>query len=62
MSDYNSRLYERMIQLETKVEMLQKENVELTNALYEAENRLQTEIDKINPPTYNMSDYSLGEK
>lgn len=62
MSDYNSRLYERMIQLETKVEMLQKENVELTNALYEAENRLQAEIDKINPPTYNMSDYSLGEK
>lgn len=62
MSDYNSRLYERMIQLEAKVEVLQKENIELTNALYEAENRLQAAIEEINPKVFNMSEYSLGEK
>lgn len=48
--------------LETRVERLERENVELTNSLYEAENRLQSQIDIHHPPIYNMSKYSLGDK
>ena len=35
------------------------ENVELTNCLYEVENRLQAQIDNIHPVTYNLQDYGL---
>ena len=48
--------------LETRVERLERENVELTNSLYEVENRLQSQIDIHHPPIYNMSKYSLGDK
>ena len=48
--------------LETRVERLEKENVETTNALYEVENRLQSQIDTHCPPIYNMNQYSLGDK
>lgn len=48
--------------LETRVERLEKENIETTNALYELENRLQAQIDFHHPQIYNMNDYSLGDK
>ena len=48
--------------LEARVERLERENVEITNCLYEMENRLQSQIDIHHPPIYNMSKYSLGDK
>jgi len=48
--------------LETRLERLERENVETTNALYEIENRLQAQIDAHCPPIYNMNEYSLGDK
>jgi len=48
--------------LETRLERLERENVETTNALYEMENRLQAQIDAHCPPIYSMNDYSLGDK
>jgi len=48
--------------LETRLERLERENIETTNALYEMENRLQAQIDAHCPPIYNMNDYSLGDK
>ena len=48
--------------LETRLERLERENVEMTNTLYEMENRLQAQIDAHHPPIYNMSKYSLGDK
>lgn len=54
-------VYERLIQLENEVNKLKKENVELTNALYEVENRLQAKIDNIHPVTYNLNNYSLDK-
>lgn len=59
----------RVEQLEEKyacllmdVKRLEEENIELTNALYEAENRLQSQIDTHCPPIYKMDQYSLGDK
>lgn len=54
-------LYERLIELENEVNKLKKENVELTNTLYEVENRLQAKIDNIHPVTYNLSNYTLDK-
>jgi hypothetical protein len=44
-----------------RIEKLEAENVELTNALYEVENRLQAQIDKIHPVTYNLNNYTLDK-
>jgi hypothetical protein len=52
-------LLDRIAELETRVLKLEFENVELTNCLYEVENRLQAQIDKIHPVVYNLNDYGL---
>lgn len=44
------------------IKRLEGENIETTNALYELENRLQSQIDAHCPPIYNMSQYTLGDK
>jgi len=46
-------------QNEERIAKLETENVELTNTLYELENRLQAKIDNIHPLTYNLQDYGL---
>ena len=52
-------LLDRITDLEARVLKLEAENVELTNCLYEVENRLQAKIDNIHPVTYNLQDYGL---
>jgi len=47
--------------LELRVLKLEEENIELTNCLYEVENRLQSQIDNIHPVTYNLNNYSLDK-
>jgi hypothetical protein len=47
--------------LELRVLKLEEENIELTNCLYEVENRLQAQIDNIHPVTYNLNNYSLDK-
>lgn len=47
--------------LQERVEVLESENIELTNTLYEIENRLQSQIDNIHPVTYNLQDYTLDK-
>jgi predicted nucleic acid-binding Zn-ribbon protein len=54
-------VYERLTQLENEVNKLKEENIELTNALYEVENRLQAKIDNIHPVTYNLKNYTLDK-
>ena len=56
------RLEERITTMEQKYEgaimdikRIEEENVELTNCLYEVENRLQAKIDNIHPVTYNLN-------
>jgi hypothetical protein len=54
--DVGEGLLDRIIDLEARVLKLEEDNVELTNCLYEVENRLQAQIDNIHPVTYNIKD------
>ena len=54
-------LAKEVVKLEERITKLEAENVELTNALYEVENRLQAQIDNIHPVTYNLRDYGLDK-
>jgi dynactin complex subunit len=56
-------LEEKYASLLMDVKRLEEENIELTNALYEVENRLQAQIDIHHPPKYNLDRCSvLGGK
>ena len=48
---------ERLTFLEDRVKMLEQENIETTNALYEMENRLQAQIDALINYTMSMKDW-----
>jgi hypothetical protein len=52
-------LAKEVVRLEERITKLERENVELTNCLYEVENRLQAQIDSIHPVVYNLNDYGL---
>jgi len=59
VGDVDKSLLDRIADLELRVLKLEAENVELTNCLYEVENRLQANIDNIHPVTYNLTNYGL---
>ena len=61
VEDIDESLLDRISDLESRVLKLEIENIELTNCLYEVENRLQAQIDKIHPVTYNLENYSLDK-
>jgi uncharacterized protein YutE (UPF0331/DUF86 family) len=48
---------ERIRFLEDKIRLLEDENVETTNALYEMENRLQAQIDALINYTMKLKDW-----
>jgi predicted nucleic acid-binding Zn-ribbon protein len=47
-------LEEKYQNLLEDVVRLENENIELTNSIYECENRLQAQIDNIHPVVYNI--------
>ena len=59
VEDVKESLLDMIADLELRVLKLEEENVELTNCLYEVENRLQAQIDNIHPVTYNLNNYGL---
>ena len=61
LKDIDESLLDRISDLESRVLKLEAENVELTNCLYEVENRLQAKIDNIHPVTYNLTNYGLDK-
>jgi hypothetical protein len=61
LEDEDETLLDRIADLESRVLKLEIENIELTNTLYELENRLQAKIDNIHPVTYNLSNYTLDK-
>jgi len=68
VSSSDTSLFGKIVELEEKynallldIKRLEEENIELTNALYEVENRLQAQIDNIHPVTYNLSNYTLDK-
>jgi len=60
VEDIDESLLDRIFDLESRVLKLEAENIELTNCLYEVENRLQAQIDNIHPVTYNLNNYGLN--
>ena len=50
----NISVYRYISQLESRIDELEMENINTTNALYELESRLQAKIDKIRPVVYNI--------
>jgi hypothetical protein len=49
-----SSLAKEVLKLQERITKLEQENVELTNCLYEVENRLNAKIDNIHPVVYNL--------
>ena len=54
VEDVKESLLDIIADLELRVLKLEEENIELTNCLYEVENRLQAQIDNIHPVVYNL--------
>jgi hypothetical protein len=54
-------LYSIILDMQERIEKLESENIELTNSLYEFENRLQAQIDNIHPVVYNLQDFTLDK-
>ena len=54
-------LTKEVVRLEERITKLEAENVELTNCLYEVENRLQAQIDKIHPVVYNFNNDNFDQ-
>ena len=54
-------IYSILLNMQDRIEKLELENIELTNALYESENRLQAQIDNIHPVVYNLQDFTLDK-
>jgi hypothetical protein len=54
LEDIDESLLNIIANLELRVLKLEEENIELTNCLYEVENRLQANIDNIHPVVYNL--------
>jgi hypothetical protein len=54
----NADIYTQLI---ARIEKLENDNIEITNCLYELENRLQAKIDNIHPVTYTLHNYGLDK-
>lgn len=60
-------IYSIILDMQERIEKLEMENIEMTNSLYEIENRLESKIDNIHPVVYNIEsnkslrDFTLGE-
>jgi len=60
----NDNLYDFMLRLQSRIEVLENENTELTNALYELENRLESKIDNFQSSMYSnrtLKNLNLGK-
>ena len=54
-------VYEEIELLNKKITSLETENIELTNTIYELENKLDMILDKIDPKPYDFSRFKLGD-
>ncbi len=61
-------IFDKIVDLEEKynallldIKRLEEENIELTNCLYEVENRMNAKIDNIHPVIYNLKNYALDK-
>lgn len=57
----NDSIYDEISLLKDRVKKLEKDYIELTNALYESENRIQSQIDKHHPHILDLNNFTLGD-
>lgn len=52
-------VYKRLYELEHRVKVLEEENINTTNSIYEVANSLEARIDILASEPYNLSKFSL---
>lgn len=57
----NQNLLNLIERLERRIELLEQENVNIVNEMYEISNSLEARIDIISPPEITLNNYSLGK-
>jgi len=50
-------VYSKLVELETRIEELERENIETTNAIYEIANSLESRIDILASEPYNFPEH-----
>ena len=58
LAEFCAKLSIHIQENKERIEKLEQKNVELTNSLYEVENKLQLMIDNLHSITYNLKNYS----
>lgn len=54
-------VYSKLTELETRIEELERENIDTTNSLYEIANSLESRIDILASEPYNLDRFSLDK-
>lgn len=54
-------VYKRLYELEQRVKILEEENIETTNSIYEVANSLEARIDILASEPYNLDRFSLDK-
>jgi len=57
----NQNLLDLIEKLERRIELLEQENVNIANEMYEISNSLEARIDILSPPEITLNNYSLGK-
>ena len=57
----NQNLLDLIERLERRIELLEQENVNIVNEMYEISNSLEARIDILSPPEITLNNYSLGK-
>jgi hypothetical protein len=57
----NTSIFDKLVELEARIQELERENVETTNAMYEIANSLESRIDILSSEPYNLSNYTLDK-
>lgn len=57
----DASIFEEIDILNKRIKSLEVENVELTNTIYELENKIDMILDKITPREYDLSKFTLGD-
>lgn len=57
----NQNLLNLIEKLERRIEVLEEENVNIVNEMYEISNSLEARIDILSSPEINLKNYSLGK-
>jgi len=61
MMEHNQNLLQLIEKLERRIEVLEEENVNIVNEMYEISNSLEARIDILSSPEITLTNYTLGK-